>query len=206
VTDIQLHFAWRAASYSGRFQTGVSLHSHTMHSKESLDFLPRIARTVPVVSQVVAFQEACYTRKHGHPPGYENAYWTPPLSEREALALELAQIESVLGLQPLVSLSDHDNIEAAIHLHVLPECRTAPVSVEWTVPYGPTFFTWAFTTCRAMTRADGWRRSPNIRERRWPAAYAICWRPSTNFPIHLWSSITRSGTRRASASKFTDNY
>ena len=47
----QLHFAWHdARGLLRRFQTGVSLHSHTMHSQESLDFLPAIARKVPIVS------------------------------------------------------------------------------------------------------------------------------------------------------------
>jgi hypothetical protein len=140
MNETQLHLAWLTASFSRRFHTAVSLHSHTMHSQEGLEFLPRIAAGIPIVRETVAFQERCYERKHGHPPNYASAYWTPPLSEREALRLEEEQIENVLGLQPIVSLSDHDNIDAAMHLHLLPESQTAPVSVEWTVPCGPTFF------------------------------------------------------------------
>ena len=35
----------------------------------------------------------------------------------------------------MVSITDHDNIEAPMLLRVVPEARRVPVSVEWTVPY-----------------------------------------------------------------------
>ena len=54
--------------------------------------------------------------------------------------MERRQISETLGLAPLVSLSDHDSIEAAMHLHVVEKPETVPVSVEWTVPFGPSFF------------------------------------------------------------------
>ena len=53
--------------------------------------------------------------------------------------MERGQIEE-LGLQALVSISDHDNIEAPLLLRVLTESRGTPVSVEWTVPWRGTFF------------------------------------------------------------------
>jgi hypothetical protein len=62
----QLHFAWHdAPGLLRRFQTGVSLHSHTMHSQESLDFLPPIARKVPLVRQAVDHEERQYEKRHG---------------------------------------------------------------------------------------------------------------------------------------------
>jgi hypothetical protein len=42
-------------------------------------------------------------------------------------------------MNALVSLTDHDNIEAPVSLQVLEECRGVPISVEWTVPLGPAF-------------------------------------------------------------------
>jgi len=57
-----------------------------------------------------------------------------------ALQLERDQIRNVLGLVPMISLTDHDNIEAPTLLHVLPESRNVPISVEWTVPYKDTTF------------------------------------------------------------------
>src|SRR5262249_48669044 len=43
-----------------------------------------------------------------------------------------------LGFQPMVSLSDHDDINAGLLLSVVDAHQ--PISVEWTVPFGPSFF------------------------------------------------------------------
>jgi len=102
-----VQFAWREPGCWRQFRTGVSLHSHTWHSREAI------------------------------PIG--NLAWTPPLSPREALALESGQIRS-LGLEPLVSLTDHDDIEAGLRLRVLSDSRHTPISVEWTVPWQGTIF------------------------------------------------------------------
>ena len=132
-TTVSIQFAWRGAAWQ-RARAGVSLHSHTSHSKETLDFIPRFAAHVPVVRDLVRAQEAKYRGVHGQDLNYFNAWWTPPLGPREALAVERKQIED-LGLRPLVSITDHDNVEAPLLLRVLPEGRNTPVSVEWTVPY-----------------------------------------------------------------------
>ncbi|MGD0579984.1 MAG: hypothetical protein ABSC08_13765 [Bryobacteraceae bacterium] len=132
-TTVSLQYAWRGAPWQ-RARAGVSLHSHTSHSRETLDFIPRFAAHVPVVRELVRAQEAKYRDLHGEDLNYFNAWWTPPLGPREALAVERKQIEN-LGLNPLVSISDHDNVEAPLLLRVLPEGRNTPVSVEWTVPY-----------------------------------------------------------------------
>jgi len=110
-----------------------------MHSRESLAFLPRVARRIPLLREAVAIQERNYRERHGRPLDYSRGWWTPPLPEREAFLLERRQIEDVLGLEALVSLTDHDGIDAALHLHLLEETRGIPVSLEWTVPYGPSF-------------------------------------------------------------------
>jgi hypothetical protein len=137
---IQFHFAWCDSTFTRRFRSAVSLHSHTMHSRESLDFLPHIARNFPFVRYAVAAHERQYRRKCGHPLDLAAAYWTPPLPERAALEVEQTQIEGSLGLKALMSLTDHDTIEAPLRLHRLSETQGVPISVEWTVPYGSTFF------------------------------------------------------------------
>jgi len=71
---------------------------------------------------------------------FGRAFWTPPLSPREAFQLEAQQIETKLGLRALVSLSDHDNIDAGMHLQVVPETSGTPISVEWSAPYFDTCF------------------------------------------------------------------
>src|SRR5579863_312506 len=40
----------------------------------------------------------------------------------------------------MVSLSDHDNIEAGLHLKLLDGMQQAPISVEWTAPFEGTEF------------------------------------------------------------------
>jgi hypothetical protein len=155
MTSSQIHFAWQSNGFGQRFRTGVSLHSHTMHSREMLDFVPRIVKTIPVLRQVVAGEERRYAKRHGQLPDYTSAYWTPPVGEREVYTVERRQIEEGLGLDALVSLSDHDNIDAVMHLHLLRDFRRAPVSVEWTVPYGPSFFHLGVHNL-APERARGW--------------------------------------------------
>jgi hypothetical protein len=130
--DSNLHFLWQDAAVAQRFRTGVCLHGHTMHSQECLDFLPRYLHCVPGVSQVVRR----YQQRRGAQPAvdFSRAYWTPPLTPASALHLERTQIDR-LGLSPLVSLTDHDNIEAGLTLQVTSQRAETPVSVEWTVPY-----------------------------------------------------------------------
>jgi hypothetical protein len=131
--DGNLHFLWQDAAAARNFRTGVCLHGHTLHSQECLDFLPRYLHHVPGVSQAV--------RRYQQPGrggqaaiDFSRAYWTPPLTPASALRLERTQIEK-LGLAPLVSLTDHDGIDAGLSLQITSGRSEAPVSVEWTAPY-----------------------------------------------------------------------
>ncbi len=126
-----VRFLWREPRHTARFRSAVCLHGHTMHSEECLNFLPRHLHCVPGISQIVSYYE--------RPPrsvDFARAWWTPPLSPAAALRLEEDQI-AALGLRPLVSLTDHDNIEAPLTLSV---SSRAPISVEWTVPYERSIF------------------------------------------------------------------
>jgi hypothetical protein len=131
--DSKVHFLWQHATAARNFRTGVSLHGHTMHSQECLDFLPRYLHHLPGVSQMV--------RRYQRPGrggqaaiDFSRAYWTPPLTPSSAFRLERTQIDN-LGLAPMVSLTDHDGIDAGLSLQVTSNRSEAPVSVEWTVPY-----------------------------------------------------------------------
>lgn len=130
----KVHFAWENPPVLQDFRTGVSLHGHTMHSKECLSFLPRYLHRIPGVSQVTRHYQQP-ERGAGPAVDFSRAYWTPPLSPAAALRLERSQIER-LGLEPLVSLTDHDDVEAGLALQVTHDRVSTPVSVEWTVPYG----------------------------------------------------------------------
>jgi len=135
----QLRFLWDNAAAARPFRTGVSLHSHTMHSQEEISFLPKYAYRVPVVAQAVRRHERKYRREWGRELDYSRVYWTPPHPAREAVALERRQIQERVGAEALVSLTDHDEIEACLKLQVIESARPVPVSTEWTVPFGPSF-------------------------------------------------------------------
>jgi len=62
-----------------------------------------------------------HRRATGREMALERVWWTPPLAFQEALAVEARQIRG-LGLEPIVSLTDHDDIEAPYSLQVLNEC------------------------------------------------------------------------------------
>ena len=121
-------FVWREPGFVDGFRSGVCLHGHTMHSRECLNFLPRYSRHVPGIRQVVNY----YERKQC--VDFARAWWTPPLTPASALRLEREQIAD-LGLRPMVSLTDHDDIEAGLALGVTTDAADTPISVEWTVPY-----------------------------------------------------------------------
>lgn len=118
--------AWTERPVAERFRTGVSLHSHTLHSVENLGFLCLHAGRIPLLGTLLRRASLDYTR----------LLWTPPLPAADAHALEASQIES-LGLAPLVSLTDHDSIDAGRALHLTGV--QAPISVEWSVPFGNSF-------------------------------------------------------------------
>ena len=113
------------------FRTAVSLHSHTLqHSKESLDFVERGTANTPWLCGAIRKQKAKYRATKGRELDLKRAWWTPPLSADRAWDLERRQIEQKLDRGALVSIADHDNIEAGINLHALDEMRDCPISIE----------------------------------------------------------------------------
>ena len=135
----RIHFQWSAEKPQVRFGRAVSLHSHTLHSREPLDFFYRIARHCAPARWVLRRVEARYQARHGAPLDLRRGWWTPPLAPRDAYSVESDQIRC-MGLAPIVSLTDHDDIEAPMSLQAIEAFRDIPVSVEWTVPFRNTFF------------------------------------------------------------------
>ena len=135
----RIHFQWSAETPQTRFGAAVSLHSHTLHSREPLDFFYRIAKHCAPARWVLRRSEARYHALHGVPLDLRRGWWTPPLAPQDAYAVEFDQISS-LGLAPIVSLTDHDDIDAPMSLLAMEGSRSIPVSVEWTVPFRNTFF------------------------------------------------------------------
>jgi len=54
--------------------------------------------------------------------------------------METRQVENQLCLKAVVSITDHDNLDAPMSLRVLEGSVDTPLSLEWTVPYQNTFF------------------------------------------------------------------
>ena len=131
---------WQDRSVNSEFRNGVSLHSHTMYSEESLDMVPRYTAKVPYLGGAIRRQQAEYSRRNNAAFDFANAFWTPPLAPRQAYRLEEKQIQRQFNLPALISLTDHDDVRAGTQLHVLDRFRKVPVSTEWTIPFGPTFF------------------------------------------------------------------
>ena len=130
-----ISYLWRDKKAAEVFRCGVSLHSHTNQSHETLDFLANLGNQYPVIRPLLSRLEQRAERMHGVRVNYAASYWTPPMTPKLAFDLESRQIEN-LDLAPMVSISDHDNIKAPMLLRTVPSARQIPVSVEWSAPYG----------------------------------------------------------------------
>ena len=134
------HFHWQEKRFHLRFHTGVSLHSHTLHSRESMSFIGHATANTPWLSGAIRKQAEKYRALKGREVDLSRAWWTPPLSALHAWQVERSQIERSLGIRGYVSITDHDNIDAGLQLRLLEDSRDCPISVEWTVPWRQTFF------------------------------------------------------------------
>jgi hypothetical protein len=130
-----ISYLWREKLAPQGFRTGVSLHSHTNQSHETLDFLANFGNQYPVMRPLLTRLEQRSERVHKVRINYAASYWTPPMTPKLAFDLESRQIEK-LDLEPMVSITDHDNITAPMLLRTVPSARRIPVSVEWSAPYG----------------------------------------------------------------------
>lgn len=134
-----ISYLWRDKNASQGFRSGVSLHSHTNQSKETLDFLANFGNQYPVISPLLSRLERRSEQMHGVKINYAESYWTPPMTPKLAFDLESRQIEG-LDVAPMVSITDHDTITAPMLLRTVPSARQIPVSVEWSAPYGTQSF------------------------------------------------------------------
>lgn len=135
MANATISYLWCDQRAASGFRTGVSLHSHTNQSKETLSFIANLGNQHTMFRPLLARLERRSELKYGVRVNYAAAYWTPPLTPKLAFDLERTQIEK-LDLAPMVSISDHDNINAPMLLRTIPSARQIPVSVEWSAPYG----------------------------------------------------------------------
>ena len=135
----RLHILHKAEDLSQKAKTGVSLHCHTEHSKEMLDFVPVYAEKIPIVSYFWKKERESYVEREGKTPDFSTAYWSPPMTAQEVYNIEKKQINEA-GLEAIASLSDHDSIDANLQINEHTENAKAPISLEWTVPFSYGFF------------------------------------------------------------------
>jgi hypothetical protein len=136
MSHTRLSCFWQEPDLGRESRAAVSLHGHTNHSKESLLLIPELARKAPMLYEALEKQAG----RSRIPVDFTRAYWTPPLTPKLAYETEKNQIEKILGLKSLVSFTDHDTIEAALSLRMLPATAQIPISLEWSVPFGTTIF------------------------------------------------------------------
>ena len=130
-----ISYLWRDRKAAQGYRSGISLHSHTNQSKETLDFIANLGNQFSMLRPLISRLERRAESIHGVRIDYAASYWTPPMTPKLAFDLETRQVEG-LDLASMVSISDHDNINAPMLLRTVPSARGIPVSVEWTVPYG----------------------------------------------------------------------
>ena len=164
-------YLWREPQAVKGFTSGVSLHSHTNQSKETLDFIAELSTEWGVLQPLMRWCEQRCFKTSGIRPDYARSYWTPPLTPKLAFDLERVQIEDKLQMPAMVSITDHDDINAPMLLRALPgrfrcrwsgRCRLEKVRS-----------TWEFTTCPARPGSSGWNgwkrsrrsRRPSVRQR-----------------------------------------
>lgn len=119
--------------------TGVSLHCHTLHSKELLDFVPYYISRIPIASYFWERQMRKTEELHGIRPDFISGYWTPPLTGDQVFDSEKKNLAK-LGMEALVSVTDHDSIDTNLAIRENVGVDLAPISLEWTVPFEEGFF------------------------------------------------------------------
>lgn len=130
---------WKEPLAVASYTVGVSLHSHTSISEESLSFVHSMCAWLPGFSAVLGRYERVARERHGLTLDWNRANWRPPLQPRMAYDLEARQIQR-LWLSPMVSITDHDSIDAPALLRTVPSSRGIPMSTEWSAPFGDTVF------------------------------------------------------------------
>jgi len=138
-SEIDLYPRQSRFSRPADMRAAVSLHSHSDCSRETLEFIPRFAKQIPVLAACLERGTAEYQRENGRPLDFGEWYWRPPITPAMVIDSEHQSLARRLDLPGLVSLTDHDTVEGPLALRASgrPE---VPVSFEWSVPFGGSVF------------------------------------------------------------------
>jgi hypothetical protein len=138
-SEIHLYPRRSRFSHPADIRAAVSLHGHSECSRETLEFIPRIARQIPVVDRYFERSLTQYQTENGRPLNFAEWYWRPPVTPAGMIDSERTQLEQRLDLPGMVSLTDHDTVEGPRALRA--NGRTdVPLSVEWSVPFDGCLF------------------------------------------------------------------
>ena len=66
-------YLWREPQAARDYTTGVSLHSHTSQSRETLDFIADMSRDIPAIQGLIQWAEDRCMRYSGMKPDYLQA-------------------------------------------------------------------------------------------------------------------------------------
>jgi hypothetical protein len=103
-------------------------------------FISKMAKNIGWLRKIFEKCEARTVSRHNMKIDFVRGNWRPPLVPKMAFELESRQIQEQLGLNALVSITDHDTIQAPMLLRTVASSRHIPVSVEWSAPYKETEF------------------------------------------------------------------
>src|SRR5262245_56943664 len=114
----EIHVYPRHARFSrpSGMRAAVSLHSHSECSRETLEFIPRIAKSVPIIATFYERGLEQYQRENGRPLKFGEWYYRPPVSPAYVVDSERAQLEARFDLPGFVSLTDHDTVDGPLSL------------------------------------------------------------------------------------------
>jgi hypothetical protein len=174
LTRTTIHMSSRGSTCEvpAGMRAGVSLHAHSECSREKLDFIPGIARRIPLVRTLFDLGVARYQRENGRALDFGSFYWRPPLTPAAVVASERDQIAARFDLPGLVSMSDHDTVEGPRRMRASGALDT-PLSVEWSVPSEEAMFHLGVhaidparldTTERLLAAYTGGAREPRLEE------------------------------------------
>src|SRR5690606_31286800 len=126
--SFQMSYQWATDAAWKSARSGISLHSHTSISKESIGILFEHGARNSFVAYLLRRERERYFRRCGRELDFNRVYWTSPVTPQEALRLESKQIEERLSVRPFVSITDHDEIEANKLLQVVGDGTEIPIS------------------------------------------------------------------------------
>src|ERR1700731_4046327 len=98
MSESSISYLWREPKAAEGFASGVSLHSHTNQSRETLDFIAEMSQDWGILQPIMRWAEERSYERTGIRPNYAVSYWTPPLTPKLAFDLEQKQIENCLQL------------------------------------------------------------------------------------------------------------